>query len=237
MEGKDARELEALAISHRIKEIVGKELVLDKETKEYRPAKYGDIVILLRTASGWSETFTEVLSAHGIPVYAASKTGYFSALEVVTILNYLQVCDNPLQDIPLTGVLRSPLVGCTTQELAVLREEHPKGMLYDSVLNFLEEYEGQERTLYHKLHGFIVLLNEMRDLAVYTPVHELILEILRRTGYGNYAKALPMVHSGAPTSLCWWKRQWIMRRPVTEAYLILSDILNICKNMKLIMAK
>ena len=93
MEGKDARELEALAISHRIKEIVGKELVLDKETKEYRPAKYGDIVILLRTASGWSETFTEVLSAHGIPVYAASKTGYFSALEVVTILNYLQVCD------------------------------------------------------------------------------------------------------------------------------------------------
>ena len=58
MEGKDARELEALAISHRIKEIVGKELVLDKETKEYRPAKYGDIVILLRTASGWSETFT-----------------------------------------------------------------------------------------------------------------------------------------------------------------------------------
>ncbi len=63
--------------------------------------------------------------------------------------------------------------------------------MYDSVLNFLKEYEGQERTLYHKLHGFIVLLNEMRDLAVYTPVHELILEILRRTGYCNYAKALP----------------------------------------------
>ena len=70
-----------------------------------------------------------------------------------------------------------------------MREKHPKGMLYDSVLNFLKEYEGQERTLYHKLHGFIVLLNEMRDLAVYTPVHELILEILRRTGYGNYAKS------------------------------------------------
>lgn len=195
MEGQDARELEALAISHRIKEIVGKELVLDKETKEYRPARYGDIVILLRSASGWSETFTEVLGAHGIPVYAASKTGYFSALEVVTVLNYLQVCDNPLQDIPLTGVLRSPLVGCTSQELAVLREEHPDGMIYESVLEFLEEYENREdnwdAVLYEKLHGFIRLLTEMRDLAVYTPVHELILEVLRRTGYGNYAKALP----------------------------------------------
>ena len=195
MEGQDARELEALAISHRIKEIVGKELVLDKETKEYRPVRYGDIVILLRSASGWSETFTEVLGAHGIPVYAASKTGYFSALEVVTVLNYLQVCDNPLQDIPLTGVLRSPLVGCTSQELAVLREEHPDGMIYESVLEFLEEYENREdnwdTVLYEKLHGFIRLLTEMRDLAVYTPVHELILEVLRRTGYGNYAKALP----------------------------------------------
>lgn len=195
MEGQDARELEALAISHRIKEIVGKELVLDKETKEYRPVRYGDIVILLRSASGWSETFTEVLGAHGIPVYAASKTGYFSALEVVTVLNYLQVCDNPLQDIPLTGVLRSPLVGCTSQELAVLREEYPDGMIYESVLEFLEEYENREdnwdAVLYEKLHGFIRLLTEMRDLAVYTPVHELILEVLRRTGYGNYAKALP----------------------------------------------
>ena len=242
MEGQDARALEALAISHRIKEIVGKERVLDKETKEYRPVRYGDIVILLRSASGWSETFTEVLGAHGIPVYAASKTGYFSALEVVTVLNYLQVCDNPLQDIPLTGVLRSPLVGCTSQELAVLREEHPDGMIYESVLEFLEEYEnradnwekeeknrrnsetesgdlfewerflqeGHQRkedeekearrkltspaaraVLYEKLHDFIRLLTEMRDLAVYTPVHELILEVLRRTGYGNYAKALP----------------------------------------------
>ena len=195
MEGQDARELEALAISHRIKKIVGKELVLDKETKEYRPVRYGDIVILLRSASGWSETFTEVLGAHGIPVYAASKTGYFSALEVVTVLNYLQVCDNPLQDIPLTGVLRSPLVGCTSQELAVLREEHPDGMIYESVLEFLEEYENRadnwDAVLYEKLHDFIRLLTEMRDLAVYTPVHELILEVLRRTGYGNYAKALP----------------------------------------------
>ena len=198
MEGQDARELEALAISHRIQEMVGKEKILDKETGEYRPVRYGDIVILLRTASGWSETFTDVLSAHGIPVYAASKTGYFSALEVVTVLNYLQVCDNPLQDIPLAGVLRSPLAGCTTQELAVIREEDPEGMLYESVLHFLGEEEQyslispkEREALQEKLHGFITLLNEMRDLAVYTPVHELILEILRRTGYGNYAKALP----------------------------------------------
>ncbi len=88
---------------HRIKEIGEKSWVLDKETKEYRPAKYGDIVILLRTASWLVRKPLQVLSAHGILCMPLQKTGYFSALEVVTILNYLQVCDNPLQDIPLTG--------------------------------------------------------------------------------------------------------------------------------------
>ncbi len=101
--------------------MVGHDLVLDKETGVYRPLQYGDIVILLRSASGWAETFGEVLAARGIPVYTASRTGYFSTTEVVTLLNYLRVLDNPLQDIPLTGVLRSPIVGCTTEELAELR--------------------------------------------------------------------------------------------------------------------
>lgn len=46
-------------------------------------------------------------------------------------------------------------------------------------------------TLWKKLYDFLVLLNRMRDKAVYTPVHQLILKILDETGYGNYAKALP----------------------------------------------
>ena len=58
------RQLEALAIAQRIKEIVGKEHIVDKETKEYRPVEYGDIVILLRTAYGWAETFRAVSYTH-----------------------------------------------------------------------------------------------------------------------------------------------------------------------------
>ena len=78
LENQNAQELEALAIAQRIQEIVGKEQIVDKETKEYRPVEYGDIVILLRTAYGWAETFREVLASQGIPVYCTSRTGYFS---------------------------------------------------------------------------------------------------------------------------------------------------------------
>lgn len=98
--GQTPQELEALAIAAEINRITGREQILDKETGTYRPLEYGDIVILLRSAYGWADTFREVLESNGIPAYTASRTGYFSAQEVVTLLNYLRVCDNPLQDIP-----------------------------------------------------------------------------------------------------------------------------------------
>ena len=213
MENQTGQELEALAIAQRIKEIVGKEQIVDKEKKEYRSVEYGDIVILLRTAYGWAETFREVLASQGIPVYCTSRTGYFSATEIVTVLNYLKVCDNPLQDIPLMGVLRSPIVGCTSQELAELRIQYPDGLLYESVSAYAGENEIPEKeldpdklksellnsnlrtdeknSLNIKLKGFLSLLEKVRNMAAYTPVHELILYVLKETGYGDYARALP----------------------------------------------
>ena len=137
------------------------------------------------------------MSARGIPVYTASRTGYFSATEVVTLLNYLRILDNPLQDIPMTGVLRSPIVGCTTEELAELRIAYPEGMIYECVCRFVEDYrkhgsfEENKKILGEKLSCFMDTMNTLRDKAAYTPVHQLILEVLARTGYGDHAKAMP----------------------------------------------
>lgn len=192
---QNAQELEALAIAQRIQGMVGREEIVDKKTGKYRPVEYGDIVILLRSAYGWSETFREVLASQGIPVYCTSRTGYFSALEIITVLNYLKVCDNPLQDIPLTGVLRSPMVGCTSQELAQIRVLYPQGLLWDSVEQYVksreEGYDAAEKPLMEKLQRFLELLEKVRNMATYTPVHQLILFILKETGYGKYARALP----------------------------------------------
>ena len=192
---KDGEELEALAIAQRIQKLVGIEEVLDKDSGTYRKAGYGDIVILLRTSAGWAEPFSQVLASKGIPVYTASRTGYFAAQEVVTLLNYLRICDNPMQDIPLTGVLHSAIGGCNTQELAIIRSKCPDGMLYESLLAFrdrkTDDRDEEELVLREKISHFIELLEEMRDLAVYTPVHELIQYILRKTGYGDYVRAIP----------------------------------------------
>ena len=191
------RELEAMMIAGEIQKMVGSEVIYDRETGVYRPLRYGDIVILLRSFSGWAEPFMDVLTSRGIPAYAASRSGYFSAKEVVTTLNYLRICDNPRQDIPLAGVLLSPIVSCTDEELAYLRSGYPKGLLYDSVQAFLDE--GREnaalpegkKELFFKLSTFMDQLQIFRERQAYTPVHQLIREILRDTGYGLIVKAMP----------------------------------------------
>lgn len=191
---QNVQEMEALAVAHSILQIVGKEKILDKKTGAYRPAEYGDIAILLRTAAGWTETFQEILLSRGIPAYSMSKTGYFSALEIVTILDFLRICDNPLQDIPLAGILYSPIVDCSAEEMALVRSAFLEGFLYEGVCQYAEREEletEEERILRKKLQNFLKLLEQCRSLAVYTPIHQLIQQILKLSGYGDYARALP----------------------------------------------
>ena len=182
-------EAECHLAAARIRELVGREQVLDRESGTYRPASYRDIVILLRTVSGWAETFQRVLQASGIPAYCTSRTGYFSAREVVTVLNYLQICDNPMQEIPFTAVLRSPMVGCSAKELAELKCSGKEQKIYEACAEYAEN--GADETLRGKLREFLALLEEMRRKVPYTPIHELLTEILERTGYSGYAAALP----------------------------------------------
>ncbi len=188
--GKMQRELEALAIAGKIRELVGVYPVLDGETGGYRPARYGDMVILLRTAAGWSDIFVKVLTAQGIPAYSPSKTGYFSALEVVTVLNYLRICDNPRQDIPFAAVLHSPVGGCNAQEMALLGDHrsHP-GSLYERARDYARE--GEDAALRERVSQFLACLDDVRARVADTPIHQLLLYILKVTGYGDYAAALP----------------------------------------------
>ena len=178
-------ETEAAAVAARIREMVGNEEVVGKETGEYRKIQYRDIVILLRAVSGWAETFSRVLQAAGIPAYSTSKTGYFSTQEIVTVLNYLHLCDNPCQEIPFTAILRSPICGCTDAELAAVRCVDKDVKIYEACGKYAAI--GEDEALREKLRRFLTQLEMLRSRVPYTPIHELITQILEETGYGGYA--------------------------------------------------
>ena len=124
---------EARMIAARIRRLRQEYQVTDKASGQLRPVRYGDIVILLRTSSGWDEEFKEVLEAEGIPVYISSKTGYFAATEVQELLQLLRVLDNPTQDIPLFGVMKSIFGGFEDDEIALLRSENREASLWEAV--------------------------------------------------------------------------------------------------------
>lgn len=183
------RELEARAIGNRLREIVGQELVWDKRENRYRPARYRDCVILLRTMSGWADVFGQVLTGMGIPAYSTSKTGYFSALEVQTVLNYLRICDNQCQEIPFTAVLMSTFGNCTAEDLAKIKCIKKEEPIYICAKLYLEQ--GEDVLLREKLARFYEMYEEICKKLVYTPIHELIWYLVETSGYGDYVAALP----------------------------------------------
>lgn len=138
----DRKQAEAKVVAERIMQIVGKERVWDSKAGAFRPAGYGDIAILLRTVSEWADVFGREFAERGIPTRSVSRTGYFSAPEVRTVLAYLNVLDNPMQDIPLAAVLRSPIGGLSDEELAEIRIAVPEGSWYECVREFLRRAEG-----------------------------------------------------------------------------------------------
>ncbi len=129
----NVKQLEALAIAARIRQLKGSLKVMEKSTGELRPVKYSDMVILLRTTSGWDEEFKKILEQQGIPVYITSKTGYFGASEVQELLQLLRILDNPRQDIPLFGVMRSVFGGFTQEEIAKIRSGRKRMTLYEAL--------------------------------------------------------------------------------------------------------
>lgn len=139
----ETAELEARVIASRIHEMVGNTgtplPVYDKTTKQMRPARYGDIVILLRSAQLWTPLIMEQLKREGIPVIGDQNKGFFEATEIEIMLSLLQVVDNPQQDIPLASVLRSPIVGLSEEELALIRLAGKRLSFYDAMRKTLED--------------------------------------------------------------------------------------------------
>lgn len=189
IEDYTSKELEARAIAARIKELTDPETGMLIWEKGYKRATYKDIVILLRTMSNWSDVFVDTLMREGIPAYSDTQSGYFSALEVKTILNVLRIIDNPRQDIPLVAVLRSPIVSLTSNELAMIRASKKDLDMFDAITTYAEH--GEDTEIQDKLIRFLEELNKYRESVPFTSVHELILKIIDDTGYYDYVKAMP----------------------------------------------
>lgn len=136
------------------------------ENGAVRPAGYGDVVILLRSPGAAGKIYRRALVEAGIPAASEQGGGFFSSLEISTALSLLAVIDDPHQDIALISVLRSPIFGFSSDELADIRTADKNADFYSAM-----RARAQENG---KCAQFLEMLDGLRALAPDLGVDELL---------------------------------------------------------------
>ena len=197
-EGEKA-ELEARYIADRINKLMDPETGLKITDKKElgRKLEYKDIVVLVRSKSILS-TFIKVFEDFQIPSFAENSEGFFSALEIRIIIDFLYVVDNPRQDIPLVSVLKSSVYGFSDTQLAEIRinanqvnkrEGLTDNMMYDALIQYVEL--GENDVLKKKCAEFLKDLKDYRKHSKYMSVYQFINYFLEKTGFDYYVRSLP----------------------------------------------
>lgn len=197
LEELDSLGAEARFVGKRIIELLfpdseGKiQKVLDKKTGEYRNVEYKDIVILLRGTKAATPAFIEEFKRLNIPIYADNNSGYFDNVEILIILALLSLIDNPLQDIPVAALMRSPIGGFNSEDLIKVRTINKSDYFYNSLKNCAvkEEIEISEE-LRSKCKSFTSKIEGYREKSLHCTLVELLWFLYTDTGYYSFIGAL-----------------------------------------------
>jgi ATP-dependent helicase/nuclease subunit A len=203
----EARGLEAAVLARRIHDIVEK-----KEVKITRlggpgaPVSYGDIAILLRTTTD-IKLYERALAELNIPFFVIRGRGLYNTQEIMDLVNFLKVIDNPLDEIALAAVLRSPFVGVSDECLFWLAHyikdrsndsdgngndgDDGSGKNIFNALAYLDKIPEIEPRYRERLLGFIEQLGKFRDLRERLPVSALMDTVIEETNFDTRMLALP----------------------------------------------
>lgn len=152
---------------------------------------YKDIAILMRSVANTAPIFEKELMEAGIPVYSDAATNYLESIEIDTIISLLKVIDNPLQDIPLVTVLRSPIGELNDNDLIEIRLQKRDGPYYYAIKEFLNNKDKIEnKALVDKVEYVSSLIEEFREEEKEIPLDELIWKIYSKTGYYYYVRMM-----------------------------------------------
>ncbi len=148
-----------------------------------RPAHYGDVVILLRSANSIGPVYRAALEAHGIPVSAETSGGFYTSEEVSVLRSLLAVVDNPHQDVPLIAALRSPLFGLTADDLAAVRTCDREHDFYTAVTLAAETRDD--------CRDFLDVLVRYRALSIELPLSEFLWHVVDDRAVMALTSAMP----------------------------------------------
>ncbi len=136
-----------------------------------------DIAVILRSLKSKSEKYVAAIEALGIPVKTSGKKSFFMNADVLLALCLLNSINNPLRDVYLTGLLRSPLFDFTADELVMIRGEERHKPFYRSLCDFVNAHPEFE-----KGRVFLASLTRWRETAEGVKTDKLLASLFRETG-------------------------------------------------------
>ena len=172
-----ACEREALFISGEIR----------RRMAENPELHYRDFAILTRTKRGVLGHMATILLQQGIPAFADGSEAFYDSVEIALALSLLKLTANRRSDVELIGVLRSPVVGLSADQLARIRIFRPEVPFVDAAA----EYAQGGDDLACQLRTFFELLKKWQLLSLCTDLGVLTRTILDESGLYDCAGALP----------------------------------------------
>jgi ATP-dependent helicase/nuclease subunit A len=188
-----ARVREARALAGRIQELVEtRALTVTERDGRTRDAVYGDFAVLFR-AMTHSAIYERELRDRDIPYFVVRGRGFYDRQEVADLMNFLEILEDPDQDIPLAAVLRSPLAGLSDDALYWLSRVKEKdetvplsrGLEDAAALSRLRESDRD------KLEAFRALWGRLRPCREEYRASEILSRAVRETNYGAVLLGLP----------------------------------------------
>jgi len=184
------REARMVALRLRAMREAGME-IWDKEAKVRRRVAWRDMAVLLRSPKSRIEAFAKEFHKCGVPLQAA-RGGFLQSTEISDLLSLLRLLDNPLQDIPLLAVLRSPLVAMTLDELAEVRIVSKEQRFWGAIQEFhrtVASRRGDDavgttvRSGWEKLDWFLQRFDVWRNLSRQVSLSQCLEKALQDSHY------------------------------------------------------
>ncbi len=177
----DRAMIEPRFVARRLHDLLAQGFSIPDGQGGERRAEPGDMAILLRSPGPSLGRYVQALRELDIPWASEGGEDFFDTPEVSVALSYLEILDNPRQDVPLIAVLRSPLYRFTPDRLAQLGGQREEGCFYDALVA-----DGGE-----DCQEFLRDLQALRELARDARSYELIWEVYCRTGLLSLYASMP----------------------------------------------
>lgn len=151
---------------------------------EYTP---GDVAILMRSVRA-SDHIENALRARRIPHTIVGGKGFHDLSETKDLFALLRLIENPFDDISMTRVLQSPIVGLSDAALYALRRPDAKSVecLYDSLQKSGRPLEDVDPHVRARAEMCVEAIGELSRERWSLTIGETVSEMLARTNYIKY---------------------------------------------------